>query len=244
MSYSAEDILNLMGRVAALEARVSKLEGGGAPVPFVPVDETNAAALQALTDPEPTIPPAPAAQFGRVPTGIVDRASYPEPEEYVWRRDRCRCGAAEVYSNHPEQECRCCPTCWTPQGEKINRYCFDPQGCGLNRDQELRSIMRRDLGKPDPRGRAPTLAEINGAVDTLIGLAFDNAERHARRGDGLSFVAWARVWVALLLIRDSYREDEDPATILGHCIALARSDAFSDEHAKDGQDSLLTLMYG
>lgn len=233
MSYSAEDILNLMGRVASLEARVSKLE------PHIDID------------PEPTIPPAPAAQFGRVLTGIVDRAPYPEPKELRWDRARCRCEAAKIpdgLGSNRADECRCCPTCWTPQGEKINRHCFDPQGCGLNRDEELRSIMRRDLDAPavdaNVRGRAPTLAAVNAAVDTLIGLAFDNAERHARRGDGLSFVAWARVWIALLLIRDSYREDEDPETILGHCLALARSDAFSDEHAKDGQDSLLTLMYG
>lgn len=241
MTWTSDDIVTLMTRVCSLEARMARLEGR-------PPEFRCDANTGRLTDPEPTIPPAPAAQFGRVLTGIVDRAPLPEPEEQRWQRGRCQCGAATCGAAVPEDACTCCPTCYTPQGWKINRHCFDPQGCGLNRDEELRSIMRRDLDAPavdaNVRGRAPTLAAVNAAVDTLLGLAFDNAERHARRGDGLSFVAWARVWVALLLIRDSYREDEDPETILGHCLALARSDAFSDEHAKDGQDALLTLMYG
>jgi hypothetical protein len=53
----------------------------------------------------------------------------------------CNCGA------YCEDECSCCPSCYTPQGdERIpTNGCNDPHGCGLNRDMDP-SIEAKDQG--------------------------------------------------------------------------------------------------
>jgi len=45
-----------------------------------------------------------------------------------WHVD-CECGARE------QEDCCCCPTCWTPQGDEriATNGCEDEQGCGINR---------------------------------------------------------------------------------------------------------------
>ena len=44
----------------------------------------------------------------------------------------CNCGA------YCEDDCVCCPTCWTPQGDETiaTNGCNDWQGCGRNRDMD------------------------------------------------------------------------------------------------------------
>jgi hypothetical protein len=52
----------------------------------------------------------------------------PDSEFAVWKRKhRCRADSTD--------ECVCCPTCWTPQGDEAiaTNGCEDDDGCGYNR---------------------------------------------------------------------------------------------------------------
>jgi hypothetical protein len=47
----------------------------------------------------------------------------------LWTQAECRCGAQQM------DDCCCCPTCYTPQGDESipTNGCEDENGCGLNR---------------------------------------------------------------------------------------------------------------
>jgi hypothetical protein len=55
----------------------------------------------------------------------------------LWTQAECKCGAQQM------DDCCCCPTCYTPQGDESipANGCEDDNGCGLNRymDPSIRS---------------------------------------------------------------------------------------------------------
>jgi hypothetical protein len=61
-----------------------------------------------------------------VPELLADANDWIEERLPSWI---CRCSAME------QDDCCCCPSCWTPQGDEAiaTNGCEDPQGCGLNR---------------------------------------------------------------------------------------------------------------
>lgn len=113
----------------------------------------------------------------------------------LWSEDICRCGASE------SDECICCPTCLTPTGSGFGRNCFDESGCGVNRDNEVRSL-HIDVKGPPIDTQALTSASVREHSQGLLHYVGEMLMLEARDSNGGAFLFWGRLWCALLAVRD------------------------------------------
>jgi hypothetical protein len=97
-----------------------------------------------------------------------------------------------------------CPGCGCRAGDGRSPGCAHPDGCGYQMSEDERTLAREVARQQDHWQPTPDTSsrEASEACRVLLTLAFWLAEEAMRRGRPGQVIAFGRLWLALLWVRD------------------------------------------